>query len=382
MSALNIAVPVMMGAISLGVYGTFDYMTRAQAAPEGLTFSQYVSDLSGRVATTAKDSAPKRTELADHMPAAPSGWARRAYQQSDYQTVTGIVPRELTELEQEMADSVSEMEKNPMFKLMAATQARGFDGEKATYLRGRRMVLVSFQFTPARVTNGIGGAQMAMMMNMNEMQDNWDTEPFAVVDGLEFRIKDVKKSDEAREIRAKIGTQTTIQIVTNANDEQVMAILQEIDVAGLNARMAEPDPNIGEDFETGLLANAVAGAPTISDGSVTINAAQMKTLARQLRPLLDPQTARDTHLLSLIEVGAVTNKRTAQDHVGSLDEVHPSVIALLEGRYLPPTAQTTAEADAQVPVIRRGTKVHQGQSLGGDCGLELGARRCVVADDG
>lgn len=392
MSALNLAVPVVFGAISLGIYGTFDYMSRAQASPGGMSVGEYAQGLFSRAEIVVKDSGPKEKTLAEIMPAAPDGWTRRATAEGDYNLLTGIAPRELSAEEKQRAAEVrgieEDLQKNPMFRLMQASASRGFSGEAATYLRGNQMSMVNIVHTPARVTQGLGGAQIGMMLDMMDMEATFDAEEYISVNGLVYHVKKVRKSETAREFTAAIGRQIDVKLISNARDEHVIEMLMSIDPIALNARLAEPLETIGPDVETTLLEAALASQPV-----APLDMRPVRVQAAELQKLPGLAT-RDTTMLNLLIIGTVDTRREAQDYVDSLDKLHPKVMDLLtrarsineHQRNQPATAATAATAGApqagpKVTVIRRGTAIAQGEAAASNCGLQVGARRCVV-DDG
>jgi hypothetical protein len=83
---------------------------------------------------------------------------------------------------------------------------------------------------------------------------------FAVVRGLVFREDLDKAYGSARRITARIGNEVEVELLTVAEDADILEILAELDVAGINAMTSAPMPGIGAG---GVVA---ASAPAASSG--------------------------------------------------------------------------------------------------------------------
>lgn len=244
-----------------------------------------------------------------------------------------------------------------------------------------------------------------------------------------------------RVFNANVGGMFKIQILTNASDAAVAEVMRGIPMGALIAKLPEPDPHllISTDFQTYTpeLSREAPG-PTIArrayllvntrldystseksllDSMASGNVLGWHNVFERYGTLIgyDPEivdllgplpeltiaetieyTARallksgrewndvEDRLLSRMASRSIQERKDADRHLDDGVVLSEDVIALV--RMLPETYDAAAataavvvpaEISASELVIRRGTKIGQGETFG-NCTIELGVRRCVV----
>lgn len=324
----SVIVPVTLGAIGLGVFGAMDFTTR-KLADETLTAGTYFTELPARMATIF-EKAPPRANLEKLIPEAPRGWHNDEFIDADYAELTGLAPAE-PQIPSELEEA---LENNLSFQIVSAVQQRGFQQTLSTYRRGHhQMMILALRYRPARVTSGIGGAQMSMMIDM--MQMDIESEHFATVQGLDFEIKQIDGSERGRRIVAHLGQQVDIELVTNSTGEAVFTLLQDIDIAALNSLLTEPELAVAtEDALTEMAASTVEQEPIAQEAEIEV-------------------------------IEEASNGSFIQQLFGGADEAQEPEVKL--------------EANA-LPSVRRGANGQSAQQSGQGCSIEGGVRRCRVGN--
>lgn len=107
--------------------------------------------------------------------------------------------------------------------------------------------------------------------------------------------------------------------------------------------------------------------------------------ARALKELNREWTDADTYILRGMEGKSITERKDADRYLKDGEEVSEEVIVLVN--MLPETYDAAAltenvvlesNVSARELVIRRGTKIGQGENTFGNCEIENGVRRCIV----
>lgn len=222
------------GAAALAVFGTVDYMTRAQAEGPGYSIGSYFSEVVGRIDLYHE----KTVRIADTFPEPPEGWERHVFQAEDLSRLTG---QPVDDSHRGKKVSLAEVAVGAQMGLVGADRA-----EYRTYTSGDRTVLVKITYIPTSVFHGIGGKQIEMMLQFADLEA-LDMPFFGTVKGLEFHEAKKKAYGVARAITANLGPQVDVTVLTTEEDDQtILDLVSGLDVAGLNTLLAEPIQGMGE----------------------------------------------------------------------------------------------------------------------------------------
>lgn len=245
-----------------------------------------------------------------------------------------------------------------------------------------------------------------------------------------------------RVFNADVGGMFKIQILTNASDASVAEVLESVPMGELIAKLPEPEPQllISTEFQTytAELSREVPG-PTVARRAYLLVKTRLdysedeKSMLNRMAdggikswddayerygtligyapeivdllgplPALAPSlqieyTARaltktdrewndtEDRILSGMARQRITQRKDVDRYLKDGEVLSEEVIALI--RLLPQTYDAVAvtspalapsNVSASELVIRRGTKIGQGENTFGNCKIELGVRRCVV----
>ncbi len=387
-------------------------------------------------------------DLRGHIPPAPDGWYAKYYEQKDGETIVGaeLIPTMVSK----------STTNNILLDFRRADQA-GAGGETQTYLRGGLLMALRMQRLEQVNTNTVQGqilgeinASMSAFADLGGNVD--DGRPrkalFARVDGIDWTLHPRTSRRPAtgeitpvnyRRFTAKLGTFVELEVITNAADAHVAALLGQFDMAALNALLPTPDPKfragvgvhtardtlseeppgpsmamraheilndgrIHSPMNTRILERMVAGDITDWDSLVKRNGrafAPSEILTGLLGPEPDyikvgriahkllhgnnPVTDSERRLVNDIYDGRLLTQAAAQgsryfDAASIRDETRQLITLLPVGSADPQAAEapTAAPTPTAKPTVRRGAN---GGNLGAsDCAIELGVRRCVLSD--
>ncbi len=247
------------GAVALTAVGAIDYANQASAAgegPGGFSAGAYFATYGARVngvrearvdAAAAKAQAALRKAGArPYLPDAPAGWTRRAWLDGDN---SAIIKPEETAGSETMPD---------LLKNMAAKSAKSAektrDAETWVYQQGDHIIALRAKYKPRDDARSLVGAVAdSMAAAVFVPNTGW-----AVINGVAYGKTSAKFGDgDAAYIsqagtpfhtyEAPIGFHDAVQlsILTNAGDDDLRAILADIDYDGLNALLNYPLAHIG-----------------------------------------------------------------------------------------------------------------------------------------
>ena len=215
----------------------------------GTALSMVVSDVTGNnVIRTEGD-------LRGFMPAAPDGWTARVYEQADGTAITG------TEM---IRTAISKSTTNNILMDFARDVGVQKGAEVFTYENGDlkmalRMRLLD-RFNERTLRGGIMASLSANMSGMDfggSGSGGRSNGLFAKLDGIDFiqkprfsKIPGVSQDMPVnyRNFVATVGQYIKIQLITNASDADVAALLSGIDMNALNAMLPETAP----EFRAGI----------------------------------------------------------------------------------------------------------------------------------
>ena len=189
-----------------------------------------------------------------YLPDAPDGWQRRAYLAGDNSAIEPQA-REISDEEKELIADIQASPTSKLLGLQVATSANRFDYRDQqgwVYERDGATVYIGAVLKQPASKKGITGRAMAVAFNNMNGMASYDG--FAIVQGVPFtRVsKFIQDADSATSYETfkgfiGLGQEVQITIVANAPLEDVRALMEHIDFAGLNGLLAKPWPDIGPD---------------------------------------------------------------------------------------------------------------------------------------
>jgi hypothetical protein len=243
-----------MFAITAGGYMFFDYKMSAKWSgredAEGLTFTEYLSGLSGRIAglSTASAASGLPTELAAMLPKPPEGWTAR--------------PVVAADIEQFLPESTRDADTKAMAAIEAMALAEGGKGtEVATlaYEKGNRTVLIR----AVRYPNIIFTSFMAMEQRFTlQMQSaEFRGTEFMTVRGLDVTEDLLPEGFRGRYFVADVGAQIHIRLLAprRMKDAELVPFFQTLHVEAMNASVIDKVEGLGQ-VPVIVLASALADA--------------------------------------------------------------------------------------------------------------------------
>jgi hypothetical protein len=245
---------LIMFAITASGYMYFDYKMSAKWSgredAEGLTFTEYLSGLSGRLAglTTASAASGLPTELAEMLPKPPEGWTAR--------------PVAAADIEQFLPKSTRGADKKGMAAIETMVLADGGKGtEVATlaYEKGDRTVLIR----AVRYPNIIFTSFMAMEQRFTlQMQSaEFRGTEFMTVRGLDVTEDLLPEGFRGRYFVADVGAQIHIRVLApkRMKDAELVPFFQTLHVEAMNASVIDKVEGLGQ-VPVIVLASALADA--------------------------------------------------------------------------------------------------------------------------
>ncbi len=232
---------LVMFAITAGGYLFFDYKMSSKWAgredAEGLTVTEYLSGLTGRIAglTSAAAANGLPSKLADMLPRPPEGWAVR--------------PVDAADIEQFLPKDAGKADK----KATAAINAMALiDGGKGTevaalaYDKGDRTVLIR----AVRYPNIIFTSFMAMEQRFTlQMQTaEFRGTEFMTVRGLDVTEDLLPEGFRGRLFIADVGAQIHLRVLApkRMKDAELVAFFQTLHVEAMNASVIDKVEGLGQ----------------------------------------------------------------------------------------------------------------------------------------
>lgn len=260
---------LFMLAITASGYMYFDYRMSAKWAgredAEGLTFTEYLSGLSGRVAglTSAAAASGLPTKLADMLPKPPEGWTARPVVAAD---VEPFLPKST---------------RNADAKAMAAIEAMALaDGGTGTevatlaYEKGDRTVLIRAVRYPNIIFTSFAAMEQRFTLQMQSAEFR-GTE-FMTVRGLDVTEALLPEGFRGRYFVADVGAQIHLRVLApkRMKDAELVPFFETLHVQAMNASVIDKVEGLGE-VPVIVLASALdAGARDAYLSAVAARAAE------------------------------------------------------------------------------------------------------------
>jgi hypothetical protein len=232
---------LIMLAITASGYMFFDYKMSAKWAgredAEGLTFTEYLSGLTGRIAgltsASAADGLP--SNLADMLPKPPDGWSVR--------------PVAAADIEQFLPKSTRKADKKGVAAVKAMSQAEGGKGTEVAafaYEKGDRTVLIR----AVRYPNIIFTSFMAMQQRfeLQMMTAEFRGTEFMTVRGLDVTEDLLPEGFRGRMFMADVGAQIHIRVLApkRMKDADLVPFFETLHVEAMNASVIDKVEGLGK----------------------------------------------------------------------------------------------------------------------------------------
>lgn len=220
-----------------GGYAVFDFTAQTAARGPELSLGDYVSDLPNRVFKT--NAAELERPILSYLPPADgaSGWARAEMTEADY----------LLLLPPQVQDSLPNPDRTSKvlafnYRVRNTVVYDDTTRETHTYMRGDDTVILNVLWSDAARQKGFSGGLRSAMQDGK--RPNLDLMPvFLTAQGLSFHQRG-DGDDGITHLTAQIGRQVDITLATNLAPDALASFLQGLDIAGLNARLERPLPQI------------------------------------------------------------------------------------------------------------------------------------------
>ncbi|MES2333120.1 MAG: hypothetical protein V4551_00400 [Pseudomonadota bacterium] len=232
---------VILLAVTASGYLVFDYRMSAKwagrEAAEGLTFTEYLSGLGGRIAglTSASAASGLPKKLAETLPKPPEGWTARPVVAAD---IKPFLPK-----------STRNADTKALAAIEAMARADGDPGsEVATlaYEKGGRTVLIR----AVRYPNIIFTSSMALEQRLAlQMQGaEFRGTEFMTVRGLDVTEDLLPEGFRGRYFVADVGAQIQLRVLAprRMKDEDLVPFFQTLHVQAMNASVIDKVEGLGE----------------------------------------------------------------------------------------------------------------------------------------
>ncbi|MDP3198123.1 hypothetical protein [Tabrizicola sp.] len=245
---------LVMFTATAGGYVFFDYKMSARWSgredTEGLTFTEYLSGLSGRLAGLGGSAAATGlpTKLVDMMPKPPEGWTVRPTEAAD---VEGFLPK-----------STKKADKKAVAAVTKVGQTDGGSGTEVvalTYEKGDRKVVVKAVRYPNIIFTSFAAMQQRMELRM--MTAEFRGTEFMTVRGLDVTEDLLPEGFRGRYFIADVGAQIHLRVLApkRMTDEDLVPFFQTLHVKAMNAGVIDKVEGLG-DVPVIVLASALETA--------------------------------------------------------------------------------------------------------------------------
>jgi hypothetical protein len=227
--------------IGIGGFLAVDFaMSRQWAGKEdadGLTFSEYLGGLTGRMAnlTGGSSASGLPRKLEDMLPKPPEGWTVRPAVAED---VNGFLPKK--------AKNLPEKARKYVQNVATAKAGKGTEITILTYEKGEQRVIIK----AVRYPNFIFTSFMAMQQRF-ELQmigPEYRGTQFMTVRGLDV-VEDLLPDDvRARYFMANVGSQIHLRILASEKmrDKDLVPFFQTLHVKAMNASVIDKKEGLGD----------------------------------------------------------------------------------------------------------------------------------------
>ncbi len=235
-----------------GGYMFYDYKMSARMAggdsAQELTFSEYLSHLSGRVAglSAAASTSGLPTKLADMLPRPPEGWKARAVAPED---IDPFLPSSKKKADKA---AVAALE-----SLLKTDSGEGTEVATLAYQKGDRTVLIRAVRYPNLIFTGF--AALDQRKNLQDMGAQFRGTPFMTVRGLDVTEDLLPEGFRGRLFLADVGAQIHLRVLApkRMKDAELVAFFETLHVEAMNASVIDKAEGLGK-VPVILLASAMA----------------------------------------------------------------------------------------------------------------------------
>ena len=229
-----------MFTLTAGGYMFVDYKMSARWAgsedADGLTFSEYLSGLSGRIGGLGGGSSSGMpSKLADMLPKPPEGWTARPVEAED---VKGFLPKK-----SKGADKAGLAAVNAM---AGGESGSGVEVAALTYEKGDRKLIIKAVRYPNVIFTSFMAMQQRMELQMRTAEFR-GTE-FATVRGLDLSEDLLPEGFRGRMFFADVGAQIHLRILAPKRmaDEDLVPFLETLHVRAMNAGVIDKVEGLGD----------------------------------------------------------------------------------------------------------------------------------------
>ena len=232
---------LVMFTVTAGGYVFFDYRMSAKWSgredSEGLTFTEYLSGLSGRLAglNGSAAAAGLPSKLADMLPKPPEGWSVRPTEAAD---VEGFLPKSSKKADREAVDAVT--------KIGQIEAGSGTEVVALTYERGDRKVVVKAIRYPNVIFTSFAAMQQRMELQM--MSAQFRGTEFLTVRGLDVTEDLLPDGFRGRYFLADVGAQIHLRVLApkRMTDADLVPFFQTLHVEAMNASVIDKVDGLGK----------------------------------------------------------------------------------------------------------------------------------------
>ncbi len=322
-------VPIVFLVVAVGgIFGLTMFQASTKTADAGEDGAGLMGSILDKVVSDFTPSAkPKDVDVAQFLPVHPEGWFGSPYKTTDGEELTNATYRNSMVVIDTTNTRLARFESAKSGRLGAAM----------TYSRGSEKVLVAVNARSDRDMKSLQGSMItaiagniSAMSGINGGSGGWGSNDFARLYGITFTEAAQKNTTMAtrtdmpvnyRSFGASMGGQVSFDILTNASDASVAAIIREIDIQGLNAAMTEPDPRVTP--ATGFVTRQEGQLSTaLPEPSPAYKAYQMLRSGTQVSPI-------DARFLTMVAEFKFTTWFDVFDEYGHVDEISADALAIL-----------------------------------------------------
>ena len=232
----------LLMATTAGGYMFYDFKMSARLAggegADSLTFPEYLSGLSGRIAgltggAARADGLP--TKLADMLPRAPEGWTIRAVAASD---IEPFLPKESKKADKAAVSALN--------ALLSTETGEGTETATLVYEKGDRTLLVQAVRYPNQIFTGATALQQRQALQERSAQFR-GTE-FMTVRGLDVTEDLLPEGFRGRLFLADVGAQIHLRVLApkRMKDSELLPFFETLHVEAMNASVIDTETGLGK----------------------------------------------------------------------------------------------------------------------------------------